>query len=87
MPSCSSLASIRRAKDRLRAWRGTIWTADPQRGYEIASRILTGVWVNKHLDVPFDVPFGRAKQSGIGAKQGEDRLAEFTQRRIVNVAL
>ena len=34
-----------------------------------------------------DVPFGGAKQLGIGTELGEEGLAEFTQLRIVNVAL
>ncbi|HEX7741231.1 MAG TPA: aldehyde dehydrogenase family protein, partial [Sphingobium sp.] len=39
------------------------------------------------LDLPFDVPFGGAKQSGIGRQQGIEGLEEFTQARIVNVNL
>ena len=54
----------------------------------IALRIDSGtVWINKHLDLPFDVPFGGAKQSGFGAELGREGLEEFTQSKIVNVAL
>lgn len=45
------------------------------------------MWVNQHLDLPFDVPFGGAKQSGLGVELGREGLEEFTQRRIVNAAL
>lgn len=45
------------------------------------------MWVNPHLDLPFDVPFGGAKQSGLGVELGREGLEEFTQRRIVNAAL
>jgi acyl-CoA reductase-like NAD-dependent aldehyde dehydrogenase len=80
--------AIRRANDSEFGLGGTVWTSDPGRGYEVASRIQTGtVWVNKHMDLPFDVPFGGAKQSGLGVEFGEEGLAEFTQQRIVNVAL
>ncbi|ATE65739.1 aldehyde dehydrogenase family protein [Rhizorhabdus dicambivorans] len=66
---------------------GTIWTSDPQRGEDVAMRIDTGtVWVNKHLELPFDVAFGGAKQSGLGRQQGEEGLEEFTQPKIVNIA-
>lgn len=65
---------------------GTIWGKDTGRAMEVASRIETGtVWINKHLDLRFDVPFGGAKQSGIGREQGEDGLKEFTQARIINL--
>ena len=41
------------------------------------------VWVNKHLDLPH-IPFGGAKQSGIGVELGEEGLAEFTQLQVIN---
>ncbi len=66
----------------------TIWTSDVERGAEVAARIESGtVWVNRHLELPFDVPFGGAKQSGIGRQQGIEGMEDFTQPRIVNVAL
>lgn len=67
---------------------GSVWTSSPERGIEVASRIESGtVWVNKGVDLPFDVPFGGAKKSGIGRQQGIEGLENFTQPRIVNVAL
>lgn len=67
---------------------GSVWTADVERGFEVASKVQSGtVWVNKALDMPFDVPFRGAKQSGIGAENGQAGLEEYTQARIVNVAL
>ena len=38
------------------------------------------------VDVPPDVPFAGAKQSGLGAELGQEGLEEFTQAKIVNVA-
>lgn len=66
---------------------GTVWTSDYERGVAVAMRIDSGtVWVNKHLELPVDVPFGGAKQSGIGREKGIDGLKEFTQGKIVNVS-
>ena len=66
---------------------GTIWTSDFERGVAVAMRIDTGtVWVNKHLELPVDVPFGGAKQSGLGREKGIDGLKEYTQGKIVNVS-
>lgn len=66
---------------------GTIWTSDPARGVEVAKRIHSGtIWVNKHLDMPFDIPFGGAKQSGMGLENGVEGMKEFTQAKIINVA-
>jgi acyl-CoA reductase-like NAD-dependent aldehyde dehydrogenase len=36
--------------------------------------------------MPPDVPFGGAKQSGIGTEMGQEGLEEFTQSRIINIA-
>jgi len=66
---------------------GTIWTGNPERGEQVAALIDSGtVWVNRHLDLPFDVAFGGAKQSGIGRQQGVEGLLEFTQAKIINMA-
>jgi acyl-CoA reductase-like NAD-dependent aldehyde dehydrogenase len=67
---------------------GTIWSSNPERAFEVALKIDAGtVWVNKHLDLPFDVPFGGAKQSGFGAENGQEGLEEYTQAKIINMAL
>lgn len=66
---------------------GTIWTGDVERGEKVAMLIDSGtVWVNRHLDLPFDVAFGGAKQSGLGRQQGMEGLLEFTQAKIINIA-
>ena len=65
---------------------GTVWTDNFERGINVAMRIDSGtVWVNKHLELPVDVPFGGAKQSGIGREKGLDGLKEYTQGKIINV--
>ena len=66
---------------------GTVWGADLDRAAKVAARIETGtVWVNKHLDLRFDVPFGGLKQSGVGREQGRDGLKEFVNTRVVSMA-
>jgi acyl-CoA reductase-like NAD-dependent aldehyde dehydrogenase len=66
---------------------GTVWGTDLTRAFSVAQRIDSGtVWVNKHLDLPPDIPFGGAKQSGFGAEMGQEGLEEFTQLRIINMA-
>lgn len=78
---------IERANDSEFGLGGTVWTANFERGIDVALRINTGtVWVNKHLDMPFDIPFGGAKQSGIGRENGIEGMQEFTQVKIINVA-
>jgi len=66
---------------------GTVWGKDLKRAGAVAQRIASGtVWVNKHLDLPPDIPFAGAKQSGFGTEMGQEGLEEFTQSKIVNMA-
>jgi acyl-CoA reductase-like NAD-dependent aldehyde dehydrogenase len=65
----------------------TVWSASTERALEVAQRLETGtVWINKHLDLPPEVPYGGVKQSGFGVELGQQGLEEFTQMRIVNIA-
>jgi acyl-CoA reductase-like NAD-dependent aldehyde dehydrogenase len=66
---------------------GTVWGADLEQAYEVAAKMETGtVWVNKHLDLPPDIPFAGAKQSGLGTEMGHEGLEEFTQPKVIHVA-
>jgi acyl-CoA reductase-like NAD-dependent aldehyde dehydrogenase len=79
--------AIARANDTNYGLGGTVWSADPERGLEVAKKIDSGiVWVNQHMNVHMDVPAGGSKQSGMGAELGLEGLAEFTQNHVVYVA-
>jgi len=66
---------------------GSIWSSNPDRAYALADKMESGtVWVNKHAELAPNIPFGGAKQSGLGTELGEEGLAEFTQLKIINMA-
>jgi acyl-CoA reductase-like NAD-dependent aldehyde dehydrogenase len=66
---------------------GTIWARDVDRAFALARQIDTAtLWINRHMDLPFDVPIGGLKQSGIGLQQGQEGLEDFTQLKIINMA-
>jgi acyl-CoA reductase-like NAD-dependent aldehyde dehydrogenase len=78
---------IARANDTEFGLGGSVWSSDRDRAFRVAARINSGtVWVNKHLDLRPDTPFGGVKQSGIGAEMGQEGLEEFTQATIINMA-
>jgi acyl-CoA reductase-like NAD-dependent aldehyde dehydrogenase len=66
---------------------GSIWSSNPDRAYALAQRMEAGtVWINKHAELDPGIPFGGAKQSGLGAELGQEGLEEFTQLKIINMA-
>jgi acyl-CoA reductase-like NAD-dependent aldehyde dehydrogenase len=66
---------------------GSVWTADSVKGAEIASRLECGsAWVNQHFAVAPQIPFGGAKQSGLGVEFSRDGLLEYTNSQVINIA-
>ena len=83
-----SADALRRANASSYGLGGSIWSSNPEVAYELATQMESGtVWINKHLDILPYVPFGGAKNSGIGRELGEDGLAEFTQLQVINIAV
>jgi len=79
--------AIARANSTTYGLGGTVWSADPERGLDVAMKIDSGImWVNQHMNIHMDIPAGGSKQSGIGAELGLEGLAEFTQNHVVYVA-
>lgn len=79
--------AIARANDTDYGLGGSVWSTDLDRAYAVATKVNSGtVWINKHLDLPPDIPFRGARQSGIGAEFGQEGLEEYTQARIINMA-
>jgi acyl-CoA reductase-like NAD-dependent aldehyde dehydrogenase len=78
---------IARANDTTYGRGGTVWSSDLDRAFDVAAKIDSGtVWINQHLDLPNEIPFAGAKQSGIGVEMGIEGLEEFTQAKIINIA-
>ncbi len=66
---------------------GSVWSNDRDKAYDLACEMESGtVWINKHLDFGPNIPFGGAKQSGIGVEFAEEGLHEFTQIQVINEA-
>lgn len=66
---------------------GSIWTRDLQRGAELALELESGTgWVNQHLNLAPNVPFGGSKWSGVGYENGPWGLAAFSELHVVNIA-
>jgi acyl-CoA reductase-like NAD-dependent aldehyde dehydrogenase len=66
---------------------GSIWTRDLERGAELASQLESGTgWVNQHMNLLPNAPFGGSKWSGIGYENGRWGLAAFSEHQVINIA-
>jgi len=62
--------AIERANNSRFGLGGSVWTKDIAKGAEIAGQLEAGVvWVNHHVGLSRDLPFGGMKESGMG-RQG-----------------
>jgi acyl-CoA reductase-like NAD-dependent aldehyde dehydrogenase len=79
--------AIRRANATHYGLSGSVWSKDHKRAAEIAQQLECGsAWVNQHLAIAPNLPFGGAKWSGIGVENGPWGLMGFTEIQVVNVA-
>ena len=64
---------------------GSVWGADTDRAAEVAAQLECGTaWVNTHLALSPQQPFGGFKWSGIGVENGPWGLAEFSEFQVVH---
>jgi acyl-CoA reductase-like NAD-dependent aldehyde dehydrogenase len=78
--------ALRRANDTRYGLSGSVWSRDPERAAAIAARLEVGTaWVNQHRATAANVPFGGAKESGIGRTYSELGLKAYMEPRVVSI--
>lgn len=66
----------------------SVWTHDANVMARATEELDAGiVWVNQHLKIPPEVPFGGTKGSGIGRENGSRALEEYMEEKAVLVRL
>ena len=79
--------AIARANNTRYGLSGSVWTADLERGKAIAARLEVGTaWVNQHRATSAVVPFGGAKESGIGRQYSHLGLKSYMEPAVISVA-
>ena len=64
---------------------GSVFTADPAHGFEVARRIRSGTFSVNTFAADLGSPFGGFKQSGIGREHGVTSVQEYLQAKTISV--
>ena len=79
---------LRRANDTRFGLAAGVFTRDGARGHRMAAGLKTGIcWINNYNITPIEMPFGGAKESGIGHENSMVALEHYTQLKTVYVEL
>jgi len=78
--------AIEKANDTIYGLHGAVYTADPERGYEIARRMRSGSVTVNGMIVDPKMPFGGFKQSGIGREGGIEGLELYFELKTIYFA-
>jgi aldehyde dehydrogenase (NAD+) len=77
-------AAVALANDSDYGLAGTVWTANPDRGFAVACRIDTGsIGINSYVSSP-SAPFGGHKASGLGYEMGTEGVQSYLKMTSVS---
>ncbi|MEG3626458.1 aldehyde dehydrogenase [Streptomyces poriticola] len=64
---------------------GSVWTADTERGIEVARRVRTGTYSVNTFSLDMLGPFGGYKNSGLGREFGPEGYGEFLEHKMIHL--
>jgi aldehyde dehydrogenase (NAD+) len=64
---------------------GSVWTANVERGLDVARRVRAGVYTVNGFMMEFGSPFGGFKSSGVGRELGPEGLRAYLESKQVNL--
>lgn len=66
---------------------GSVWSRDIDRALAVAHQVHTGtMWINHATQFGPHIPFGGAKQSGLGSEFTQAGMLEFAQKTVISIA-
>jgi acyl-CoA reductase-like NAD-dependent aldehyde dehydrogenase len=74
--------AIREANNSRYGLGASVWTKDLGTTRRVFDELNAGIiWVNRHLTIPPEVPFGGINESGIGRENGQHALDNYSQTK------
>ncbi|WJV49082.1 aldehyde dehydrogenase [Streptomyces flavofungini] len=64
---------------------GSVWTADVERGIDVARRVRTGTYSVNSFSLDMLGPFGGYKNSGLGREFGPEGYGEFFEHKMIHL--
>jgi acyl-CoA reductase-like NAD-dependent aldehyde dehydrogenase len=78
--------AVRIANDSEYGLSGSVWTAENDRGLDVARQVRTGSFgVNEPYSMDPHGPFGGVKASGIGRELGKEGLEGYLDSKVISV--
>ncbi|WP_030678853.1 aldehyde dehydrogenase [Streptomyces sp. NRRL B-1347] len=77
--------AVRIANDSDYGLSGTVWTADVERGLDVARRVRTGTYSVNTFSLDMLGPFGGYKNSGIGREFGPEGYGEYFEHKMIHL--
>ncbi|WP_309031186.1 aldehyde dehydrogenase family protein, partial [Streptomyces alfalfae] len=77
--------AVRIADDSDYGLSGSVWTADVERGIDVARRVRTGTYSVNTFSLDMLGPFGGYKNSGLGREFGPEGYGEYFEHKMIHL--
>ncbi|MEU5197005.1 aldehyde dehydrogenase [Streptomyces scabiei] len=85
LPYGDEADAVRIANDSDYGLSGSVWTADDERGIDIARRVRTGTYSVNTFSLDMLGPFGGYKNSGLGREFGPEGYGEYLEHKMIHL--